>query len=194
MISLFGLLIIPLMLFLAVAFAAVVYRGACSILNALSGRQPVPVSADPFSGDAPKTMPAAPTKDVSNPYAAPTVSTPVATSLVATAVPMPSFPKAMGIVLLGGIAQFLMNLFFELVITQIAGNAAILIIGMIVRLILGWLILAVIGQGLLPTTFGKGALVALIYNLLMIVVAVVIALVLFLGVGTIRMTGMVLIY
>ena len=84
------------------------------------------------------------------------------------AIAEPSFGKACGIVFVNGLISVVINILINLVV-QNAPELAIAGLG--VNLIAGFLVASLVYSTMLPTSFGRGALVYLISVLIMIVIA-----------------------
>jgi len=181
------LIFIPFILFIAVAVGALLLRAAVSLANKVLGpvgppampESGLPISSDGFkpqaSDESPfaiqTQMPAEPSDLDGNPFATPAVA---ATGAIPSApgtrnaIKEPDFGKAMGIVFLSGVATGILNFLFGLISSEVRVEP-ILVIPL--NLVLGVLITIFIYAGMLPTTFGKAALVYLFYVLIAIAVA-----------------------
>ncbi len=107
-------------------------------------------------------------------------------------VPEPSFGKAMLIVFVA----MLVNMILSFLLTAVLGiggaatNADQQSMGLVVNLIslpLSLLVMAFMVSSMLPTTFGKGFLISLLYLLVAIIVGIVIAIVVF---GVVMLAGL----
>ena len=172
------LLIIPVAFLIGVVIGAVFLRASISLANKVfspevSGYRPPPrqLPSDNISSAMP---------DPSNPYAAP--STPMAPAYGGTfrpAIPEPSFGKAMGIVAVAGIVGGVINIVIGLVLQ---GSPELALVGGFANLLVGFLVSSTVYSMMLPTSFGRAALVYLFTILIVIAIAVVVG-GMFLGIG-----------
>lgn len=167
---------------LGVAIGAVILRAAISLYNKSSGG-----SSNGNSG-----KPAYPTNQSLNPYdqqaayGQPKPFAPMPPTLSA-GIPEPSFPKAMGIIAVAGIVNAVVSFLVGFVIGLIGGGAGvpmqgIQLVAQLVSLVTGFFTMSLVVSGMLPTTFGRAALVTLYYFLICIAIAIGIVVVVF-GIG-----------
>lgn len=162
---------------LGVAVGAVVLRAAISLYNKSSGGKPSISSGQP----------AYPTNQTLNPYqqqaGAYGEPKPLA-PMLSSAIPEPSFPKAMGVIAVTAIVNGIVSFFAGFVIGVIGGGAGvpmqgIQVLAQLVSLVTSFFTMSLVVSGMLPTTFGRAALVTLYYFLIFIAIAIAIVAVVF---------------
>lgn len=170
------LIAILILLLFGSLMGAVLLRAAISVANKILGKQPAANETQPFSEPV-ESLSSEP-MDSTNPYSPPThAATNVASG--STAIPEPNFGFAIVISLAVSLAGGVIGGVFG-ALTE--GSEVTEAVGSILSLVLSFVVSAFILSKLLPTTYGRAALVCVIYGLIAFAIFFVVGIIAFLAI------------
>lgn len=165
--------VLPFFLVIALVIGAVLLRAAVHIANQVVGNRPSSSNTQfGYPGESYGTSRGM--LDESNPFAVPTVQTIAADVSQGTGIPTPDFGRACLIVFVNGLVSFGLGLVLGLFLGGVESRILAQVLGIGVSI--------VVYQNMLPTSFGRAALVWLFQFLIVLAIVIVI-------VGIILMAG-----
>jgi len=165
-VGLYGIVFLLVGLILGVLIGAILFRAGVSLANKVLGPQAIELSdkEQPVG----ETFINAPVAKNANPYAAPASPSAKLSQANTAAIPEPNMGKACGIVLVHALIAGMINFFVYLLLQDsLAASLA--------NLILGFLLATSVYSAMLPTTFGRAALVYVFQMLIALAIGIGIA-------------------
>lgn len=164
--ALFGIGVLLVGFLVVIPIMAMILRGAASMANrVLGGGQPhqqPPQFEERTSGSS---------FDPDNPFAAPQTQTVVHAN--PNGVPVPGFGRALGIAFACVISNYVFRFAFAIVASRLVGAQAFFAIGSAVSLVINFLVWSFLHSWLLPTKFGRAALVVFFEGVIVVVLSIV---------------------
>ncbi len=170
---------------ISIVVAGAIYMLACLVFNKLAESLSSSSGPGPVSHPAGGWSPGGPTRPGGNPYAAPqSAGKNVVRCSTKNNVPMPSYPTALLIMFLTGLSALGLGICLYVLVLVAALNVKIPVVAGIIGLMAiafymagCFMFTTAIGSKFLPTSFGRAALITLIFGMLYFGIAFILALV-----------------